>query len=200
MNSKHRSIVTSAIAGLSLLGTATSAFAHPPRWSNAPVYRGDDYDRAGDRDERYARYEYARVISVEPIVSRVRIDSPQRDCWYEEQEVYPQRGIDNVTAGPTVLGALIGGVVGHQFGNGRGRDAATIAGTVIGASIGHDSAVRAGGGETRNVRRCETRYEPAYEEHVDAYRVTYVHDGRAYCTRMAYDPGERVRIQVALAE
>lgn len=192
MKSSPRTLISSAIVGMSLLGVTATAFAHPPRWSNARSYR--DYDNAS-----YERYDYARVVNVEPITSRVRVDSPQQDCWYEEQEVYPRRGIDNVTAGPTVLGAIIGGVIGHQFGSGRGRDAATVAGTVIGASIGHDSAIRSAGTETRDVRRCATRYERAYEERIEAYRVTYVYGGREYTTRMPYDPGSRVRIQVAIA-
>lgn len=35
-----------------------------------------------------------------------------------------------------------------------------------------------------------------YREQIDGYRVTYVFRGREYTTRMAYDPGSRVRIRV----
>lgn len=35
-----------------------------------------------------------------------------------------------------------------------------------------------------------------YTERIDGYRVTYVFRGREYTTRMAYDPGSRVRIRV----
>ncbi|GAA0823041.1 glycine zipper 2TM domain-containing protein [Colwellia asteriadis] len=38
----------------------------------------------------------------------------------------------------TFGGALIGGVIGNQFGGGSGRDIATILGTVIGGSIAHN--------------------------------------------------------------
>ena len=38
-----------------------------------------------------------------------------------------------------VLGAVVGGVVGHQFGSGRGQDAATAAGAVGGAAVGHQA-------------------------------------------------------------
>jgi outer membrane lipoprotein SlyB len=36
----------------------------------------------------------------------------------------------------TFGGALIGGVVGHQFGGGRGQDVATVLGALLGAGIG----------------------------------------------------------------
>ncbi|NPA03697.1 MAG: glycine zipper 2TM domain-containing protein [Epsilonproteobacteria bacterium] len=36
----------------------------------------------------------------------------------------------------TVLGAIIGGVLGHQVGGGKGKDVATAAGTVLGGVVG----------------------------------------------------------------
>ncbi|QDF75698.1 MULTISPECIES: glycine zipper 2TM domain-containing protein [Shewanella] len=36
-------------------------------------------------------------------------------------------------------GALIGGVIGHQFGGGSGKDVATVLGALIGGGIGHRS-------------------------------------------------------------
>ena len=47
------------------------------------------------------------------------------------------------TAGPkegtgTVAGALLGGVIGNQFGSGSGRVAATAVGAVVGGMIGQD--------------------------------------------------------------
>ncbi|MGO1298186.1 MAG: glycine zipper 2TM domain-containing protein [Vibrio sp.] len=37
----------------------------------------------------------------------------------------------------TLLGAAIGGVIGHQFGSGHGNDLATIVGTAAGAGVGY---------------------------------------------------------------
>ncbi len=96
--------------------------------------------------------------------------------------------------------ALIGGVVGHQFGSGRGRDAATVAGATIGAAVGYDAAARRSASVREEiVQRCEVRYEKRYEERVDGYRVTYEYHGREYTTRLPYDPGERIRVRVAVA-
>ena len=39
------------------------------------------------------------------------------------------------STGDTVFGALLGGVIGNQFGGGKGKDAATILGAIVGADI-----------------------------------------------------------------
>lgn len=40
----------------------------------------------------------------------------------------------------TFLGAVAGGVIGHQFGSGNGRTLATVVGTVAGAAVGSQYA------------------------------------------------------------
>ena len=49
------------------------------------------------------------------------------------------------------------------------------------------------------MQRCDVRYEHEYEERIDGYRVTYEYNGREYTTRMPYDPGERIKVRVAVA-
>lgn len=201
MKSNLKSMVRSAVIGAGLLG-AGAAFAHGHDWER---HYDDRYDRADDgyyyAPVRVVRapveeYRYARVVDVDPIVHRVAISAPQRDCWYEDREIYPPRGIDQQTAAPTIVGAIIGGVIGHQFGSGHARNVGTVAGAVLGASIGHDAAVRSGESQVRSVQRCSVRDYPQYEERVDSYRVTYVYCGREYTTVMPYDPGDRVQLRV----
>ncbi|MCC7199757.1 MAG: histidine kinase, partial [Gammaproteobacteria bacterium] len=48
------------------------------------------------------------------------------------------------------------------------------------------------------VERCETRYESRVEQRVEGYRVRYEYGGRQYRTRLPYDPGERMRVQVSV--
>jgi uncharacterized protein YcfJ len=170
---------------------SAAALAAPPPWSNSRHNRSHNDG-----------YDYAPVTHVEPIVRQVRIESPRRECWDETQVVESRPHIsDPAVGGRTLLGGIIGGVIGHQFGSGRGRDAATIAGAVIGSGVGYDSARRRAGTnvEERVVQRCATRYEKAYEERVDGYRVTYEYNGREFTTRMPYDPGEKIRVRVAVA-
>jgi uncharacterized protein YcfJ len=167
-----------------VLGVTGVALASPPPWSNSRHNR-DSYD-------------YAPVTRVEPIVRQVRIETPRRECYDDVRYVEsspPQ------AAGRTVLGGIIGGVLGHQIGHGSGRDFATVAGAAIGAGIGYDSARRQYGMQTREevVQRCDVRYEREYEERIEGYRVTYEYNGREYTTRMPYDPGERIKVRVAVA-
>jgi uncharacterized protein YcfJ len=177
--------VGTLIVMTSLVGVASTAGASPPPSSG---YGGD--------------YDYAPVTRVEPIVRQVRIETPRRECWDETQSVETRPHIsDPRVGGRTLLGSVIGGVVGHQFGSGSGRDAATIAGALIGAGVGYNSAARATGYSTeeRTVQRCATRSHTDYEERIEGYRVTYEYNGRQYTTRMPYDPGERIRVHVAVS-
>lgn len=181
--------IAGALMVLTGLTVTTVALAAPPPWSNSRHNRGDGYD-------------YARVVHVEPIVHRVRVETPRRECWDETRYVESRPHLsDPAVGGRTLLGGIIGGVIGHQFGSGRGRDAATIAGAVIGSGVGYDSARRRAevGTQERVVQRCATRYERDYEERIDGYRVTYEYNGREFTTRLPYDPGDRMRVRVDVA-
>ena len=173
------------------------------------AFAQDRYDRYDDRhDDRYDRryddrydggYDYARVVDVQPLVTRVRVSSPQRECWDETRIDDRGHGGPRSSAGGAILGAVIGGVIGSQVGSGRGRDAATAAGAVIGAGIGHRQAQRnahAPPPREYTVQRCDTRYSDHWEERIDGYKVTYVYNGRRQVTELPYKPGDRIRVRV----
>ncbi len=171
-----------------VLGVTSVALAAPPPWSNSRHNRSSG-----------SEYDYAAVTHVEPIVRQVRIETPRREC-YDDVRYVESRPPE--VAGRTLLGGIIGGVIGHQIGSGRGNDAATVAGAILGAGIGYDSAKRQYGSQTTReevVQRCDVRYEREYEERIDGYRVTYEYNGREYTTRLPYDPGERIKVRVAVA-
>ncbi len=101
-----------------------------------------------------------------------------------------------------MLGALIGGVLGHQIGHGRGRDAATAAG------VGRRRGRRWAAGQAPR-RLCRGAAAPVHgaalrdalpaktwEERTDGYRVTYVYNGRRQVTEMPNRPGDRIRVRV----
>jgi uncharacterized protein YcfJ len=147
-----------------------------------------------------AVYDYARVLSAEPIVRYVTVRTPVQECW-EDTEYYTTAHPPKGTAGGAILGAIIGGVIGNQFGHGHHRDAATVFGTFAGAAIGSSVATAKAGGYTTTqhaqpVRRCATNYTTHEEERIDGYRVIYVYNGQKYATRLPHDPGKRLRIRV----
>lgn len=160
-----------------------------------------DYDGHG----RGGRYDFARVLDVQPIVHVVQVSTPHRECRLEDEVVYERRGY----AGPggdgtanMILGGIIGSVVGSQIGGGDGRLAATAAGAVLGAAVGnHYGRSRGRGGEYRVPRtvtreHCRTYEEVREERRVDGYRVTYRYLGETYTTRTDHDPGRRIRVRV----
>ncbi len=187
-NRKTKFAAALAIATLSFSG---AAFADHDRGRTVTV--------SGYAGNHGARYDYARVLSAEPIVRYVTVTTPVRDCWRDVEYYTVNRPAPGVGAS-TVAGAVIGGVIGHQFGSGRGNDAATAAGTIIGAAIGSEAGRNRHGyiseRYSRPVTRCETRIEERQEERIDGYRVTYQYRGERYQTRMPYDPGRELRVRV----
>ena len=147
----------------------------------------------------HARYDYARVLSVEPVVRYVTVTTPVEECW-DEMEYYTVEQEPHGAGLQTLFGAIVGGVVGNQFGGGRGKDVATVAGSLIGASVAHKAAHRRDGYSTteysRPVRRCETRHQTREEERIDGYRVIYAYHGQKYATRTPHHPGKKLRIRV----
>ena len=61
----------------------------------------------------------------------VQVPREVEGCHMIDVPIY---GNQSATAGEAVTGAIIGGAIGHQFGNGSGKDAMTIIGALIGAN------------------------------------------------------------------
>ena len=142
-------------------------------------------------------WAYAHVVRAEPIYREVRVRETREVC--EEVPVVERtRYRGGPDPGAVLFGAVIGGVIGHQFGSGRGNDAATAAGAIIGANHAAANSYRNGRVVEREVieERCETVSPARYEERLDGYNVTYRYQGRLYHTRTASDPGRRIRVRV----
>lgn len=165
----------------------------------APAAFADHPRHGGSHPGHPQRGEYARVIHVEPIIRRVEVRAPARECWEEEVSYAVPAGQRRDAAGSMIVGGIIGGVIGHQFGAGHGNDAATLVGTLIGASLAHDAAHRSARDsryETVYEERCRVARRTHVEEHIDGYRVTYRYRGDVHTTRLPYDPGPQVRVNI----
>ena len=167
--------------------------------------------------------DVATVISATPILERV--SAPRRECFTEQVTAYDERRVPRDvreeyvaesrprSGAGALLGAIVGGVIGHQFGHSTGgRDHGTAAGAVIGGLIGNDVERSNGDNErydrgyrragydvervpvTRDVQRCNVVSD--YREEVRGYDVRYSYNGREYMTRLAYDPGPTLPINV----
>lgn len=145
-----------------------------------PPMDGPPYEWRRRPNERV--YE-ARVSSVRAVMGPA-----ERHCWVEREQVQ-ERG--RPSAGGAVAGALIGGIIGHQFGSGRGNDAATVGGAVVGGAVGANAG-RSGGSVAyeRDVRHCEnTENGPP-----DYWDVTYEFRGRTHYVQMTDPPGRTIRV------
>jgi uncharacterized protein YcfJ len=139
----------------------------------------------------YAYRQRANERVYEAPVTSVRavMGPPTERCWVERQQVSePARGQPNV--GGAVVGALLGGVLGHQVGGGSGKKIATVggavAGGVIGANVGRDGSTTS----TQDVRRCENTASgtPAY------WDVAYNFRGRDHQLQMSAAPGSTIAV------
>jgi uncharacterized protein YcfJ len=130
----------------------------------------------------------ARVLRAVPV--REAVNGPQQECWTESTG-----GASGNQAAGALIGGIAGGLIGHQIGSGSGNTAATIAGTIGGAAVGNEVARRNSG--ERVVERCRT--VGGYDERVVGYDVTYRFQGREFNTRLPYDPGPDMPVNVTVA-
>ncbi|HUP92486.1 MAG TPA: glycine zipper 2TM domain-containing protein [Solimonas sp.] len=189
-------LLIAALAGS--LAVAPAAYAGSKKHQRGHARYQDSYQRY-ERDDRYET-DYARVESARPIYREVRVVEPRRECWEERVAYRDDRngylfGHDD---GSTIVGAIAGGVVGHQIGGGHGQDIATALGALIGASVAqqHSAAYREVPVSERYEERCSTVNDSRYEQRIDGYDVTYRYNGRLYHTRTPYDPGDRIAVRV----
>src|SRR5882724_9963536 len=75
MNIRSNTVLRAAIVSVGVFGVAGAALAGPPSWAR-------DHGRF-ERDS-----DYARVVNVDPIVHRVRVSTPEKECWSEDRPVY----------------------------------------------------------------------------------------------------------------
>lgn len=150
-----------------------------------------------------AYYDYARVVDVDPIVTTRYVSTPREECrvehsgYYREVEHPPHHG-----AAPWLLGSLIGGVIGHQFGDGRARKVSTVAGALLGGSVAHQAAHNRYPTRTtydyvpRTERHCTVIEDVTEVQEIDGYNVTYRYKGQTFVKRTETHPGDRIRIRV----
>jgi uncharacterized protein YcfJ len=140
---------------------------------------------------------WADVIEAQPVRQQVRSPEYEDVCW--DEQVYhaaPARR----SATPKIFGAIIGGVIGNQFGGGSGKDLMTVAGAALGASVAADQQRRKYPDRyyASTEQRCETQKRWRVEERIVAWDVTYELHGQTYQARMQDAPGDRIQVRVGV--
>ena len=91
------------------------------------------------------------------------------------------QGTGDGSATNEIIGAIFGGVIGNQFGEGDGKDAMTLFGALMGASLAHDDELKKNPG-TRTVTVCDvqTRYEESVSKVYSHSTLSFRAKGKEY--------------------
>ena len=173
-----------------LLGGSDSQQPAAPDQSSsgqAPQNKGNEVAAAGALESSDA--EYARVVSV------AAVTGPRRVCTNETVTEQRKPNDQHQVAG-TVIGAIAGGVIGNQFGGGRGKTLATVGGAVGGGVVGKEVQRnhQANDTVTHVVKRCHMVEQPAGA--APLYDVVYAYQGENVHVRLDHDPGDRLALPI----
>lgn len=174
----YKVIIATLLLGFSVAANAQGYPPPPPPPSPSPPAN--------------VHYGWAEVLRVDPVYGAVA-PPPQQQCY--PQTVTHQ---DDDHTGGTVLGAIVGGVLGSTLGHGRGRVATTVAGAVAGGAVGNQVSAANDQPTTSQQTVCQPiTYAP--QQQIVGYDVEYRYRGDVYMSRVPYDPGERLRVRIAVA-
>jgi uncharacterized protein YcfJ len=142
----------------------------------------------------------ANVVSVTP--NREIVNEPYQSCSTEYHQsttvVPPPPGQDHSVVG-AIVGGVAGGLIGSQFGAGNGRVAMAAVGAGVGAiagdRVGSQSPAPTYATTTTPVQQCRQT------DHFDVrttYTVVYEYQGQRFSTKLPYDPGNQLRVNVSV--
>ena len=153
-------------------------------------YLQERYPQEHYPQEHYAR---ARVVNVEPVYRYYQQPVSDHSCVQYDRG---RAGYNSHTA--TVLGAVIGGALGHRIGDSHGDPrVAAVAGGLLGASIGRDVDRRVSYNRGLRVEGpCRVGHRQETRRQLVEYKVSYRYNGQVHLARMDYDPGEWVKLDV----
>ncbi len=177
-----------AIAVASVLTMGLPALAQDYYWSSPR----DNYSSAREYREYRGdtRRDFARVIESRPVYAA----NAKQECWNPRAGVYEEVREENKTriGKGAAVGAVAGGVLGHQVDQGGG----TAAGAILGGILGHQLERRQNRNEQDDLDFNRCRVMAGYEGSggVQQYEVRYEYDGREYVTYMPNQPGRRLRL------
>ncbi|MDQ3027095.1 MAG: glycine zipper 2TM domain-containing protein [Pseudomonadota bacterium] len=157
----------------------------------AQYYSGDDNRNRDYRDGRDNRREFARVIESRPLHETA---NRRDECWNPRAGHFEEVRGDNKTriGKGAAIGAVAGGVLGHQVDSGGG----TAVGAILGGILGHHLERRNDSNDAQNdldFSRCRVVSDGG-SSNIVGYDVRYEYNGREYVTRMDREPGRRLRL------
>ena len=134
----------------------------------------------------------ARVISANEMHKTLK--TPRQEC-HDEQVTRTRQPKDTERLAGTGIGAVVGGLLGHQVGGGSGQVLATVAGAAAGGYAGNkiEQKVQQGDIYSTTERRCVTAYDTS--EVPAGYQVVYELHGKQHHIHMDHDPGKTIAVK-----
>lgn len=154
-----------------------------------------DYAPLPQVAQDFRRRHNERLFDAEVTSSRAVVGTPGQRCWMESSQVSqpaPASMTSNLNLPGAAVGAVVGGILGHQVGGGSGKQIATVAGALGGAALGSQygkSDAPAQQAVAQDVRRCDSNPVQAVPAYWD---VTYDFKGQQHRMQMASAPGRTV--------
>ena len=141
--------------------------------------------------------DYATVTSVEKAYKQYRTEEPYQECYI--QESLQNQGDGSATN--EIMGAILGGAIGNQFGEGEGKEVMTLAGIVLGASMANDAEKANSTGQVVVSQEvCETKVKTSIVKKLSHYLVHIDYEGRdlAFTSKKRpYDDVIKVKVTVS---
>ena len=144
---------------------------------------------AGSAAAGYHLYQTAHsatVLSATAVMRTVKI--PRQEC-HDEAVTHTAPVKDQNRLLGTGIGALVGGVLGHQVGGGSGKTLATVAGAAGGGYAGNQIQKKTQQNDTTTSteQRCITVYDSKQEP--AGFDVVYEYQGHQHHVHMKQEPG-----------
>jgi uncharacterized protein YcfJ len=119
---------------------------------------------------------------------------PRKECHDEVvSRTQPVKDHDRLIG--TGIGALVGGVLGHQVGGGSGKTLATVAGAAAGGYAGNKMQRREQQRDTYTAteQRCATAYDVQHEP--AGFAVVYEYQSHEHHVHIDRDPGSTLPVK-----
>jgi len=139
-----------------------------------------------------SQYVEGTIVSVTPQYTENVRRIPNRVCKQVDVPVYQNNNSNNI-----ITGAIVGGIIGHQFGDGNERKSNRNAGAIIGGLLGsqnHSGNII----QYRRQQQCHTEYYNDVETFISHYNIIVeVNGNRSYHqTGTPYSVGDKIRMKV----
>jgi uncharacterized protein YcfJ len=145
---------------------------------------------ADHRSNSVTHTQYTRVTQVQAVYERVAFNAPVEQCWEENVSHHRSRSAP-------IFGAIIGGALGNEIGRHKSnKRVAAVVGAALGATVAADISRRRGSSHHETVKRCEIQHHREWRDELVGYDVSYRYQGEIYHTRLPYNPGKEIEIEV----